>query len=58
MNHCAKESFSEHCNGSYKVKIHAPRAKEYDDDRLYKAMLEPEVWRKLSEQNFQDFNPY
>ncbi|AJW69338.1 hypothetical protein PPE_06380 [Paenibacillus polymyxa E681] len=40
------------------MKIHAPRAKEYDDDRLYKAMLEPEVWRKLSEQNFQDFNPY
>jgi hypothetical protein len=34
--------------GSYKVKLVTQNRKEYDDDKLYQTLSNPELWRLLS----------
>lgn len=34
--------------GSYKVKLVTQNRKEYDDDKLYQTLSDPELWRLLS----------
>ncbi len=34
--------------GSYRVKLVLQERKEYDEERLYRALPDPEVWRLLS----------
>jgi protoporphyrinogen oxidase len=48
MNHCAAEGVSECEIGGYKLKIVAQERKEYDEQKLYAALPDPEVWRMLS----------
>jgi hypothetical protein len=48
MNHCEEQGVSGLEIGSYKVKIVLQERKEYDDNKLYKALPDPEVWRMFS----------
>lgn len=48
MNHCAEQDVSDLEIGSYRVKIVHQVRKEYDDNKLYQALPDPEVWRMLS----------
>lgn len=34
--------------GGYKVKLVTQQRKEYDDDKLYQTLADPELWRLLS----------
>ncbi len=45
--------FNEACQtesviGGYKVKLVTQQRKEYDDDKLYQTLADPELWRLLS----------
>ncbi|MDF2667836.1 MAG: hypothetical protein K0R67_142 [Paenibacillus sp.] len=46
--HCEQLETGELEAGSYKVKIVRQERKEYDDQRLYEALPDPDVWRMLS----------
>lgn len=48
LNHCTEEGISDLEIGSYKVKLILQERKEYDDNKLYEALPDPEVWRMLS----------
>nr|WP_240353741.1 hypothetical protein [Cohnella algarum] len=39
---------SERLVGDYRVKIVVQERREYDDDKLYEALPDPDVWRLLS----------
>jgi hypothetical protein len=46
--YCEQEGVSETEIGSYKVKIVFQDRKEYDEQKLYEALPDPEIWRMLS----------
>lgn len=48
MNHCTEQGVSDLEIGRYTVKIVRQERKEYDDNKLYEALPDPEVWRMLS----------
>ncbi|SMF90069.1 hypothetical protein SAMN05661091_4880 [Paenibacillus uliginis N3/975] len=48
IDHCEEQDISELEAGSYKAKIVLQERKEYDDNKLYEALPDPEVWRMLS----------
>ncbi|WP_240421247.1 hypothetical protein [Paenibacillus periandrae] len=48
LNHCTELGVSKLESGSYLVKIVLQERKEYDDNKLYEALPDPEVWRLLS----------
>jgi hypothetical protein len=48
LNHCTEQETAELEAGSYLVKIVHQERKEYDDNKLYEALPDPDVWRLLS----------
>ncbi|SFM37529.1 hypothetical protein SAMN03159341_12926 [Paenibacillus sp. 1_12] len=48
LNHCTEQGVSKLEVGGYSVKIVHQERKEYDDNKLYEALPDPEVWRLLS----------
>jgi len=48
MSYCEKEGASEQIVGKYKVKLVHQERREYDSDKLYAALPDPDVWRMLS----------
>lgn len=44
----AEQGKAESVIGSYKVKLVTQNRKEYDDDKLYQTLSDPELWRLLS----------
>lgn len=48
INHCTEQDISEFEVSGYKVKTVLQERKEYDDNKLYTALPDPEVWRMLS----------
>ncbi|XEC94386.1 hypothetical protein AB6A23_24225 [Paenibacillus tarimensis] len=48
LSHCTEQGVTELEIGSYKVKLVLQERKEYDDNKLYEALPDPEVWRMLS----------
>ena len=48
LSHCAAEGVSELDVGSYKVKLVLQERKEYDENKLYEVLSDPELWRLLS----------
>jgi cell division septum initiation protein DivIVA len=48
INHCSEQSVSSLEVGNYRVKLVQQERKEYDDQKLYEALPDPEVWRMLS----------
>ncbi|BBI35854.1 hypothetical protein [Cohnella abietis] len=48
LDHCTGQGVSQLEVGGYKVKIVLQERKEYDDNKLYEALPDPEVWRMLS----------
>lgn len=48
IKHCTEQGVFELEFGNYKVKIVLQERKEYDDNKLYEALPDPEVWRMLS----------
>lgn len=48
LDHCKEQDISELEAGSYRAKIVLQERKEYDDNKLYDALPDPEVWRLLS----------
>ncbi|WP_042166967.1 hypothetical protein [Paenibacillus gorillae] len=48
LNHCEEQQLSELETKSYRVRLVLQERKEYDDDKLYEAIPDPEVWRLLS----------
>ncbi|AIQ52453.1 hypothetical protein [Paenibacillus sp. FSL R7-0331] len=46
--HCAALGETEVLAGSYKVKLVTQNRKEYDDEKLYNTLADPQVWRLLS----------
>lgn len=48
LKHCEAEGVSELDVGSYKVKLVLQERKEYDENKLYEVLSDPELWRLLS----------
>lgn len=48
LNHCAEQGVSETEIGKYRVRIIAQDRREYDDQKLYEALPDAEVWRLVS----------
>ncbi|MCR8842275.1 hypothetical protein NQ117_01120 [Paenibacillus sp. SC116] len=48
LNHCSERSVGELEFNDYKVKIVRQERKEFDDNKLYAAVVDPSVWRMLS----------
>lgn len=48
INHCNEQDASTLEIGNYKVKLVQQERKEFDDQKLYEALPDPEVWRMLS----------
>jgi hypothetical protein len=48
MNHCSDQGLTEMEIGNYRVKIIAQDRREYDDQKLYEALPDAEVWRLIS----------
>nr|WP_028596587.1 hypothetical protein [Paenibacillus assamensis] len=48
LNHCTEQGASELELEHYKVKIVHQERKEFDDNKLYTAVVDPTVWRMLS----------
>ncbi|WP_441958989.1 hypothetical protein [Paenibacillus sp. TAF43_2] len=48
MSYLAEQEASELEIGSHKVKVVVQERKEYDDNKLYEALPDPELWRMLS----------
>ncbi|WP_151734663.1 hypothetical protein [Paenibacillus tengchongensis] len=46
--YCQEKEQQETVIGGYRVKLVTQQRKEYDDDKLYSALPDPEVWRLLS----------
>lgn len=55
-SYCAEQNVTELEVGSYKVKIVSQERKEYDDNKLYAALPDPEVWRMLSKSDSSKIN--
>ncbi|WP_331281763.1 hypothetical protein NYE80_15250 [Paenibacillus sp. FSL H7-0357] len=48
LSYCSELGETEAVIGSYKVKLVTQNRKEYDDEKLYNTLSDPEVWRLLS----------
>lgn len=48
MDYGAEQGLDEWEAGRYRVKITHQERKEYDDQRLYQSLPDPDVWRMLS----------
>lgn len=48
LNHCSEQGVSELETTRYSVKVVHQERKEYDDDKLYEAVPDLEVWRLIS----------
>lgn len=48
LAYCNEEGQTEAVIGGYKVKLVTQNRKEYDDDKLYQTLSDPELWRLLS----------
>ncbi|RCW42497.1 hypothetical protein [Paenibacillus prosopidis] len=48
ISYCAEQDVNELEIGSHKVKIVIQERKEYDDNKLYEALPDPDIWRMLS----------
>ncbi|MGO4693514.1 hypothetical protein AB4Z50_04445 [Paenibacillus sp. 2TAB26] len=48
MSYLAEQEANELEIGSHKVKVVVQERKEYDDNKLYEALPDPELWRMLS----------
>lgn len=48
IKHCEEQNVFEFETGSYKVKLVLQERKEYDDNKLFEAMPDLEVWRLIS----------
>ena len=48
MAYFAEQGVNELETGSHKVKIVVQERKEYDDNKLFEALPDPELWRMLS----------
>lgn len=48
VNYCGELEKNETEIGSYKIKLVTQNRKEYDDQKLYETLSDPEVWRMLS----------
>ncbi|WNS45626.1 hypothetical protein [Paenibacillus sp. MMS20-IR301] len=48
LDHLNGQGQAEAVIGSYKVKLVTQQRKEYDDDKLYQTLSDPELWRLLS----------
>lgn len=48
LDHFAGQGLTESVIGGYKVKLVTQNRKEYDDDKLYQTLSDPELWRLLS----------
>lgn len=48
LTYCDEQGVRETELGNYKVKLVIQERKEYDDQKLYEALPDPEVWRLLS----------
>lgn len=48
LAHCAAQGVSEAEIGGYRVRIVAQERREYDDQKLYQALPDAEVWRLAS----------
>ena len=45
---CNREGQNEFQSGSYQVKLVRQERKEYDDQKLYDALADPDVWKLVS----------
>lgn len=48
INHMTEQGATEFEAGSFRAKIVLQERKEYDDNKLYEVLPDPEVWRMLS----------
>lgn len=48
LAHCEERGVSEMLTGDCKVRLVRQLRKEYDEERLYEALPDPEVWRLLA----------
>jgi hypothetical protein len=48
LNYCTEQGVSELEIGRYKVKVVLQERKDYDDNKLYEALPDHEVWRMIS----------
>ncbi|WEK53122.1 MAG: hypothetical protein P0Y55_11000 [Candidatus Cohnella colombiensis] len=48
LSHCSEQGVKTLLLGNYEVKIVAQERREYDDEKLYKALPDSEVWRMVS----------
>lgn len=48
MAYCMEQGVSELEAGSHKARIVTQERKEYDDNKLFEALPDPEIWRMLS----------
>jgi len=46
--YCAEQGLTELESGSYRVKLVLQERKEYNDNKLYEALPDPDIWRMLS----------
>ncbi|MHA6532376.1 hypothetical protein [Paenibacillus sp. BAC0078] len=48
LDYCAEKGETDSEIGAYRVKLVTQNRKEYDDEKLYQTLSDPEVWRLLS----------
>lgn len=48
LAYCTDQGETEKVIGSYRVKLITQQRKEYDDEKLYNTLADPQVWRLLS----------
>ncbi|GGF67254.1 hypothetical protein GCM10010912_10250 [Paenibacillus albidus] len=48
LAYCSEQGSTETEIGSYRVKLVTQNRKEYDDQKLYETLADPEVWRMVS----------
>ncbi len=48
LAYCADQRETEKVIGGYRVKLVTQNRKEYDDEKLYNTLADPQVWRLLS----------
>lgn len=48
LAYCAERGDTDTVIGSYRVKLVTQNRKEYDDEKLYNTLADPQVWRLLS----------
>ncbi|CAM4226788.1 hypothetical protein P4H94_01130 [Paenibacillus macerans] len=53
LKHCLEQGAAELEIGNYRVKTVIQERKEYDDQKLYEALPDPEVWRLISKADAQ-----